>query len=139
MRIMKMDDITLNIKKLIKSDAFFENINVISAFPDKMKSTRLKQPVIAIGIDNIEMASDRIDESSRRGDICVFADIFLPTQFDIGMMEKIFSKLCTCFDSFNILSIKTGRSRFDSYAQAYVLDTVFTFNDNIEFGSENDE
>lgn len=135
---MKINTVTSNIKTIIKGNSFFDDINVINAFPYKMKSTRLKRAVVAIGIDTIEMRSDMIGESSRRGDICVFADIFLPTHFDISMMERIFSQLCSCFESFNIISIKTGRTRFDNNAQAYLLNTVFTFHDNIEFGSDDE-
>ncbi len=133
---MRIDDITLTIKKIIREDAFFENTGVINAFPNRMKSTRLHKPVIALGVDNIEMESEQIESSSRSGQISVFADIFLPTSSGISELENIFSNLCRCFNHFNIISIRTGRIEFDDYAQTYVMKTVFTFNDEIEFGSD---
>lgn len=132
---MRIDDITLTVRKLIRADTFFENISVINAFPNRMKSTRLSRPVIAVGVDTIEMESEQIESSSRSGAVSVFADIFLPTDSDISRLENIFSNLCRCFNRFNILSIRTSRVKFDDYAQAYVMKTVFTFNDEIEFGS----
>lgn len=133
---MKLDDITLTVKQIIKQDEFFKNIRVINAFPNVMKTTRLDAVTIAIGVNSVDIESDQIESYSRSGNISVFADIFLPTSHKVNELESIFASLCRCFNCFNIISIRAGRTGFDPYAQAYLMKTVFTFNDEIKFGSD---
>ncbi len=136
---MMLESLIDNLKNVIKQNPFFESIGVIHAFPAAIKPTRLKNEMIALGIEKIELSSCEIDSSTRAGEISVFADIFVPFRYGGARAGLVFDKLCRCFFDYNVLSIAASRLAVDEAAGAYVLKCVFTFKDKVDFGGEADE
>lgn len=128
-----------DLKRAIKENRFFEKIDVIYAFPAGIKPTRLKNEMIALGIEKIELSSCEIDSSARSGNISVFADVFIPLKYGGERAGLIFDKLCRCFFEYNVLSITASRLAVDEAAGAYVFKCMFTFKDKVDFGGESDE
>lgn len=133
---MRIDKITTELINAVKQNEYFNDINVIAAYPKGKKPTRLERICIAFGISEVNISSAYIDEHERTGTVTVFADIFVPLKYDCGIMPVIFSKMCESLSGFNILSITAGRISTDSDIQAYLLKAAVTVGDIITFGGD---
>lgn len=131
---MRLDTLLDELIGIIKGDTYFDNIRVIKAYPSDIKPTRLNCPYIALGLSEIDMNSSSIDSSQRSGTISVFADIYVSGRCDGAIICDVFTRLCEVLSCFNVLSIKAGRTQYDTYTQANVLKGVITFDDEITFG-----
>lgn len=129
---MRVENIIDELIALIKSDAYFSNIKVIKAYPCTAAPTRITAETVALGLEKINLSSASVDDSNRSGDVSVFADIFIPVKDNNGRASDIFTRLCSCCSVYNILSVSAQRITVDITTAAYVLKTVFTFNDEIE-------
>lgn len=133
---MMIDTIIDQLIDVIKKDKYFDNIRVINAYPFKTKPTRITKAYVALGIYEINMKSYNIDDSQRRGEVSVFADIFVPVHSDNGYISEIFMHLCDALKCFNVLSVSASGITADSDIQAVVMKTVITFDDEIHFGGD---
>lgn len=131
---MRLDTILDELIKIIKDNAYFDNIKVIKAYPSDVKPTRLGCPYIAVGLSEIDMHSSSIDSARRSGQISVFADVYVSGKQNCTLIYDIFTKLCEVLSCFNVLSIKADRTQYDTYTQANVLKGIITFDDEITFG-----
>lgn len=117
---------------LIKNDDYFSDIKIIKAYPCTAAPVRLSKETIALGFEKVDFSSVSVDDNSRAGSICVFADIFVPLKTDNGRVRDIFSRLCRCFGRYNVISVSAQRITVDMNTASYVMKTAFTFNDEIE-------
>ncbi|MDE6155869.1 MAG: hypothetical protein K2F67_05460 [Eubacterium sp.] len=129
---MRIENVVDDIIDMIKADAYFSNIRVVKAYPCSTAPTHLANETVAIGIDEISFSSMSVDESSREGNIAVFMDIFVPIKMSSSRASDILSGLCRCFRDLNILSVCADRITVHVDTAAYLLRTVFTFNNEIE-------
>lgn len=129
---MRIENVLDDMVDMIKADTYFSNIRVIKAYPCSTASTHLADETIAIGIDKISFSSMSVDESSREGDIAVFIDIFIPLKLSSSRASDILSGLCRCFRDLHVLSVRADRMTVHVDTAAYLLRTVFTFNNEIE-------
>ncbi|MGN0522375.1 MAG: hypothetical protein ACI4IQ_07040 [Eubacterium sp.] len=123
----------------LKASPCFEDIKILGAYPCSVKPTQLTKTVIAVGLCDIDMSSSGLGEDSRAGCYSVFADIFLPWKADNAVMSDIFKNICAAVYDLNIIGIKAQRITVDNTTGSYVLKSVFTFNDEIDFGGDGDE
>lgn len=130
--MMRIENIINELEELIKADGYFENIDVVKAYPRHPAPTRNSRETVALGIDSIDMDSPEADGSARSGNIAVFADIFVPIKLSNSLAFEILEKLCSVLCAFNVLSVSAQRITFDTDTSSYLLKTVFTFNDEIE-------
>lgn len=129
---MKIENLIDRLIEVISADDYFENIKIIKAYPCTIAPSRIAAETVALGFDEIRLSSSSVDDSSRAGDISVFIDIFIPIKTENSRACDIFSRICRCLYVYNILSVSAQRISVDVNTSAYVLKTVFTFNDEIE-------
>lgn len=129
---MKIENIIDRLIEVISADDYFSDIKIIKAYPCTIAPSRIATETVALGFDEIRLSSASVDDSNRAGDISVFVDIFIPIKMENSRACDIFSRICRCFYVYNILSVSAQRMEVDINTSAYVLKTVFTFNDEIE-------
>ncbi len=129
---MKIENIIDRLIEVISADDYFEDIKIIKAYPCTIAPSRIAAETVALGFDEIRLSSSSVDDSIREGDISVFVDIFIPIKTENSRACDIFSRICRCLYIYNILSVSAQRITVDVNTSAYVLKTVFTFNDEIE-------
>ncbi len=129
---MKIENIIDRLIEVISADDYFSDIKIIKAYPCTIAPSRIATETVALGFDEIRLSSASVDNSNRAGDISVFVDIFIPIKMENSRACDIFSRICRCFYVYNILSVSAQRMAVDINTSAYVLKTVFTFNDEIE-------
>lgn len=129
-----LDEILSDIKDKISQSSLFQGVKIIVAYENRNKPVRLANPVIALGIDSVELSSDSIDENSRCGEIRVFADIFVPVDNQGLNAQEIFINICKLLACYNVLSVTAQRMSYDSQTQAYLLATSVCFKDTVDFG-----
>lgn len=130
--MLRIDNALDALINTIRADAYFSDIRVIKAYPFSAAPTRLAKETIVFGFDEITFSSTSVDESSRSGNLTVFADIFIPLKINSARAVDVFSQICRCFNGFNILSVRCERITVDVSTASYVLKTAFTFNNEIE-------
>lgn len=130
--MLRIDSVLDTLISTIKADDYFSDIRVIKAYPCSAAPTRLAKETVAIGFDEISFSSMSIDENAREGEVTAFIDIFIPLKINNSRAVDIFSRLCRCFNSFNILSVRCERMNVDVNTASYVLKTAFTFHNEIE-------
>lgn len=131
---MTLDKILNEIKEQISQSSLFSGVKIILAYENRNKPVRLSNPVIALGIDSVELSSDSIDENSRSGEIRIFADIFVPVDNDGLNPQEIFINVCKLLACYNVLSVTAQRLTYDNQIQAYLLATSVCFKDTVDFG-----
>lgn len=131
---MTLDSILYDIKDKMNKSPAFKGIKVITAYENKIKPTRLNNPVIALGFDCINLDSQSIDESERSGEIKIFADIYVPQKSKAYNAQEIFVNICELMGCFNVLSVSAGRLAYDAQAQAFLLNAGLCFRDTVDFG-----
>lgn len=129
-----LDGILSEIKDKISQSSLFKGVKIIVAYENKSKPVRLANPVIALGIDSVELSSQSIDENSRCGEIRIFADIFVPVDNQGINAQEIFINICKLLACYNVLSVTAQRMSYDSQTQAYLLATSVCFRDTLDFG-----
>ena len=70
------------------------------------------------------------------GELTVSADLFCPLKWDSSELTKLFSKLCTAVEKYNITSISAENITADTNTQAYMLKTSITFYNKFDFGGD---
>lgn len=136
---MRIDNIIDVITEQIRQDSYFDQIEIIYAYPKAVKPTRLDKTYIALGISDINISPAHIDADDLEGNISVFADIFVPYKKENACLSEIFTRLCSCLSCLNLTSVSAGRIEAYADVQAYALKTVITFSDRITTGGEADE
>lgn len=131
---MTLDGILNEVKEKLTQSQLFSGVKIIGAFENKLKPTKLKNPVISLGIDSVDLSSDSIDESSRNGEIKIFADIFVPLNGSALNTQDIFLNICKTLSCYNVLSVTAQRLVVDETTQTFLLKTNVCFRDTLEFG-----
>lgn len=129
---MKIENMIDGLIDLIRCDDYFSDIKIIKAYPCTAAPSRICRETVALGIERIDLSSVSVDDSNRAGELCIFADIFVPLKSDNSKACDIFIRLCKCFCIYNILSVSAQRIAVNLNTSSYVLKTAFTFNDEIE-------
>lgn len=122
--------------KGIKQELSEKKVDIINAYPSSLKPTVLTSPVIAIGLESAKLIPDSIDEERASGEICVFADIFIPAGMKSTIAIDIFNSVCKVAGVFGIVSVSAERLSYDKLLSAYVMKTSYKFNDELIFGGE---
>lgn len=130
-----LDDFVSNLRK----DNYFDDIKIISAYPFLSRPTQLKQSVVAVGFSDITLESDRIGESSRYGQVKIFADIFVPFGNDSRRTCEIFTNICKAASCYNVVSVSAQRTYANKESASYIMKTEFAFNGEILFGGGSGE
>lgn len=137
--MIKADCILHEFLSRILEDRFFADIQITRAYPKAVKPTILKNIAVAVGIKSIELDENSINENVKAGSFSVFTDIFLPFAFDKTVPESIVFRICRDVSDFNIVSIQISEIKADSLVGCYVMRAVFTFNNELSFGGNDDE
>ena len=124
------------VDELINSIGNIENAKIIRAYPNKDKPTKITKAYIAIKIKEIKLEPYQIDYPYKAGELTVSADLFCPLKWDISELTKLFSKLCTAVEKYNITSISAENITADTNTQAYMLKTSITFYNKFDFGGD---
>lgn len=137
--MIKAEHILINFLNRILDDRFFADVQITRAFPAAVKPTVLKNAVIAVGIKSIDIDDNSLGSNVKTGTFSVFADIFVPFSEDKTTPEKFVFRICRDTADFNIVSISVSEIKANSTAECYVMRSVFTFNNEISFWSDEDE
>lgn len=136
----------LNIKTLLddfvsylREDSYFSEIKIISACPFTPRPTELKESVVAVGFSDISFESDRIGESSRYGQVKIFADIFVPFGNDSRKACEIFTRICEVLSRYNVVAVSAQRTYANKETASYIMKTEIAFNGEILFGGGSGE
>lgn len=136
---MKLDNAVDKIKELLKSNSALADATIITAFPDRLKPTRLESILIAVGINELALAPASLESSDRAGQLSIFADIFVPPSFGSDALLSTLSEICSALDACCIVSIRADKPSYSRDMQAVVLKTEITFSDRITFGGDCNE
>lgn len=128
------DKITADFIDMIKANSFFNDINIIGAFPNRVKPTLLSKPVIAVQIKEMVFDEAAVGESVKRGSAGVSADIYIPFLCAEFRADKIVCEICKSVDSLGITAISVAETVSDMKTQCFLIKTVFTFNGEFLFG-----
>lgn len=131
---MRIDTIIDELTAVIREDSYFDDMKVIYSYPSAPKPSRINNVYIALGIGEINLRSDYIDDSKRMGEVQINIDIFAPLKMSGRDVAKIFTRLCSRFDRYNVLSISASNIHIDNYIQANTLKTSVKLGDEIDFG-----
>lgn len=131
---MTLEGILEEVKMKIKESKLLEEVKITGAYENKNKPTRIKTPVVVLGIDSVELSSESVDDSERCGEIKIFADIFVPLRGDFISPQEIFLNICKVLSGYNVLSVNAQRMTVDEDVEAYLLETSVCFRDTVEFG-----
>lgn len=123
----------------IKANKYFDNIQVVRAYPNVIKPTLLENAVVAVGIKEINVDESSLGESIKAGTVSLFTNIYVPYSFDKGNFEKIVFHICGIASDFNIVSVNVSEISVCSAAECFVMKAVFTFNNEICFKDDEDE
>lgn len=137
--MIKAENILNEFLSRILDDRYFADIQITRAYSNSFKPTILKNTAVAVGIKSIELDENSLNESVKAGSFSVFADIFLPFEYDKAVPESIVFRICRDVSDFNIVSISISEIKANSLAQCYVMRAIFTFNNEIEFGGDCNE
>lgn len=136
----------LNIKTLLddfvsalRKDSYFDNIKIISAYPYTSRPTELKENVVAVGFSDISLEPDGVGESSRYGQVKIFADIFVPFGVDSRKASEIFTHICEVLNCYNVVSVSAYRTFANKETASYVMKSEIAFNGEIMFGGGSGE
>lgn len=124
------------IDELMNSFHNAENVKVIKAYPFSDKPTRITKAYIAVGIKEIRLEPYQIDYPDQAGELIISADLFCPLKWDRDELIRLFSRLCTAVEKYNITSIKAGEITADTNIQAYRLKTTITVYNEFDFGGD---
>lgn len=134
--VMIMMNTEKAIDNLINCIGSIENTRIIKAYPNNNKPTKITKAYIAIGIKEIKLMPYQLDYPDKAGELTMSADLFCPLNWDSNELTKLFSKLCTAVEKFNITSISTEEVTADMTTQAYMLKTTITFYNEFDFGGD---
>lgn len=137
--MIKAENILNEFLSHILDDRFFADIQVTRAYPDAVKPTLLKKAAVAVGVQSIELDDNSVYQSVKAGTFSVFADIFIPFDFSRTVPESIVFRICRDVAEFHIASIRISEIKANDILQCFVMRAVFTFNNEISFGGQNDE
>ena len=137
--MMKAQNILADFIERIKADEYFGDIRVTRAYPDTVKPTLLKKAVVAVGIKSIDIDENSIGQDIKAGSYSVFSNIYVPYFFDKRAMEQIVFRICRDISDLNIVAIEISKISANSVAECFVMKAVFTFNDNLSFGDDDNE
>lgn len=137
--MIKAESILNEFLSRILGDRFFADIQITRAYPNAVKPTLLKNTAVAVGIKSIELDENAVHDNVKAGSFSVFADIFLPFDSDKTVPESIVFRICRDVCDFNIVSISISEIKANSVAQCYIMRAVFTFNNELSFGGNDDE
>ena len=137
--MIKADCILHDFLSRILDDRFFADIQITRSYPKAVKPTILKNIAVAVGIKSIELDENSINEDVKAGTFSIFTDIFLPFEFDKNVPESIVFRICKDVSDFNIVSINISEIKANSLVGCYVMRAVFTFNNELSFGGNDDE
>ncbi|MGN1421500.1 MAG: hypothetical protein ACI4XC_08310 [Eubacterium sp.] len=136
----------LNIKTLLddfvsalRKDGYFDDIKIVCAYPYTPRPTELKDSIVAVGFSDISFESDRIGESSRYGQVKIFADIFVPFGEDSKKACEIFARICEAISSYNVVAVSAQRTYANKETASYIMKTEIAFNGEILFGGGSGE
>lgn len=124
------------IDELINSMGNTDNLKVIRAYPYKDKPTRITKAYIALSIKEINLEPYQIDYPDKAGELTLSANLFCPLKWDSIELTKLFSKLCTAIEKYNITSIKADKITADMTTQSYMLKTAITLYNEFDFGGD---
>ena len=134
--MIKTENMIDELINTIKSDDSFKDVKIIKAYPSYDKPTRLSRAHIAIGIMKMNLEPYQIDNPEKAGELTIFADLFCPLKWDNSELTKLFSRLCSAVQEYNITSIQAEKITADSNTQAYQLKTTITFYNVFDFGGD---
>lgn len=120
----------------ISSDDNFKNVKIIKAYPSCDKPTRISRAYIAMGIMGMNLEPYQMDYPDQAGELTIFADLFCPLKRNSDELTKLFSRLCSMLQKYNITAIRTEQITADTNTQAYQLKTAITFYNKFDFGGE---
>ena len=121
------------IYKLRENDYFYDK-KIVRAYPVEAKETLIKAPIISVGIKEMKFDESSIGDNIKFGNISVGANIYIPFSANDITSEEIVCELCKSVDEFNIVSIKASEIKANTDLNCFIVKTVFTFNDEIQFG-----
>lgn len=131
---MTLDGILEEVKTKIKDSTLFDGVSIVEAYENRNKPTRIKSPVVTLGIDSVELSSESVDENERCGEIRVFADIFVPINGSVTNPQEIFLNICKILSCYNVLSVTAQRMTVDDKTETFLLETSVCFRDTLGFG-----
>lgn len=123
------------INKLKESESL-NGIDIIRAFPNTRKSTILNRPYITLGLTDIDLNRASVGEHEKCGTFGVFCNIHIPFKMEAALAEIIFSNICEAVLDFQLIKVKASPISYLKETDCYLLQTVFTFYDEIQLGGE---
>lgn len=133
---MRLDNAIEEVEALLRNSTELQNAKIITAFPDSIKPTRLEKILVAVGMNELELASSELESSNRAGQLSIFADIFVPTSLGCSALLSTLTGICRALDAYCVVSIKAEKPYYSKDVQATVLETIITFSDRITLGGD---
>lgn len=132
--MQKTNEVVENFIRLFEGDERFENIHFLKAFPAKEAPNRLSFPVVVLSLGEVEFSDDAVGESVKTGTCSIRCRIYSDCNSEREESEKLFTELCSCAFSYNLISVSAKPLEFDADTGLMLLDAVFTFHDEFDFG-----
>ncbi|MCM1432335.1 MAG: hypothetical protein NC119_00120 [Clostridiales bacterium] len=131
---MKLYNIVPEIKSVLKSSKKMIGAKIISGFPAGNKPTKIENVVISLGIERVDFEPAEIEDSTRTGQVSIYADIYAPAKLKGDISYRVLCILCDSLKDYNIISISAQKMEYQKDIQAFVTKTVITFSDKFTFG-----
>lgn len=132
--MQKTSEVVEKFIQLFQSDKRFENVRFLKAFPAEEAPNRLSFPVVALSLGDVEISDEALGESVKTGTCSLHCRIYSDCNAEREESEQLFADLCSCAFVYNLLSVSAKPLEYDNDTGFMLLDAVFTFHDEFDFG-----
>lgn len=136
--MMNINEIVNSFANKLKQDKYFENIKIIKPYPDTFYAGEIKNSIVCVGLDEVEILPLEIGDDSKYASIKIKTDIFV-TKNKSKTAWDIFLNICRVFQELNVVGVKLQPLAYSKSVKGYELGGCFTVNTNVEFGGESGE
>lgn len=132
--MQKTNEVVDNFIRLFQSDKRFENIRFLKAFSAEEAPNRLSFPIVVLSLGDVEISDEALGENVKAGTCSLRCRIYSDCNAEREESEKLFTDLCSCAFAYNLLSVSAKPLEYDNDTGLMLLDAVFTFHDEFDFG-----
>lgn len=136
---MKIDKIADEFINTLRLSGILADVKIIEAYPNLTKPTRLSKPVVSVSACNMDLSVNGIGEDNFAGEYAVNVNIYIAKELGAYNPAEIFGRICKAADNLLISGVKADDVKFDRTSDCFVLKSVFTFNNQFDFGGGENE
>ena len=117
----------------IKANPFFADKKITVSYPYVKKPTFLENPVIAVGLFDMNLYAEHLGEDAPAGTVKVFCDCFFPYEFNASSRQEVLSEVCKSVIQAGALAVYADEPASSKATACIIRRLIFTFKDETDF------